>query len=612
MKRIALALALLLASSSTARAWDPSRTHVGITERAVAKSEVHSRWMEGSAKQRGWFTPLRIDPQRLRSEERRLLLLAMREAHADVGSIAGGGPGACPKLPAPIETRERCVDGDIWETTALGWVRIGIALEVAERDRLLHHFVDPDEPGKPRWKVRGEGRSRWRRVERRAGGPVASRVGRSGFAGQGTSAIGWLDDRDDPFAPPAMHDHLVRAALSTNAADRDRHFALGMVGLGALLHVVQDLGMPAHARGDLAGLLVPLSPEQGDRGSPLAETARVAFGRAGLPEPLALGGRPPDADAHASDDLHALLLGDATHEGLVQRAAQRFLSDGSLPKARVIRDDVDAATAAMQLLGDDRAGLLPVEVEGAVLAPWPADSGYLRNGAGRALAAWSRDDDDLVRPYLDRHVLRQQALALLPAAVDASARVLDVVFPAWPEATWDAESDVLELDDVPSLRAGELTIVGERSDGTRTVLRRVRLLDGERSRIRDVTPATLPKDATIVLVLQARRPDGMKVVIERRLDAAVPTEPEPTEPAETPPPATGTSPATLPTTPVPGLRRPSFTTPSSETPSTEAPSTEAPSTEAPSSEAPSTEDAPTEEAPAETPAEPPKKKPAPR
>ncbi|HWB79000.1 MAG TPA: hypothetical protein VG755_28760, partial [Nannocystaceae bacterium] len=588
MRRIVLALALLLAPLS-ARAWDPSRTHVGITERAVEKSELHSRWMEGSAKQRGWFTPLRVDPTRLRGEERRLLLLAMRHAHADVGSIAGGGPGACPKLPAPPETRERCVDGDIWETTALGWVRIGIALEVAERDRLLHHFVDPDAPGKPRWKARGDAsqlhRGRWRRIERRAGGAVAARVGRSGFGGQGTSAIGWLDDRDDPFAPPAMHDHLVRAALSANAADRDRHFALAMVGLGALLHVVQDLGMPAHARGDLAGLLVPLSPELGDRGSPLAEAARLAFGRAGLPEPLALGGRPPEKDEHPSEDLHAVLLGDAKHEGLVQRAAQRFLSDGSLPQPRVIRDDVDAASAAMLVLGEDRAGLLAVEVEGAVLAPWPADAGYLRNGAGRALAAWSRDDDDLVRLYLDRHVLRQQALALLPAAVDASARVLDVLFPAWPEATWDPASDVLELDDDPTLADAELAIVSERGDGTRTVLRRVRLLDDQRSRIRDVTPATLPKDATIVLVLQARRPDGMKIVIERRLEVPAPIEPTP-EPTETTPKPTATPPGTLPA-PVPGLRRPSFTTtPSSEAPSSEAPSSEAPSTEAPSTETP--------------------------
>jgi hypothetical protein len=265
---------------------------------------------------------------------------------------------------------------------------------------------------------------------------------------------------------------------------------------------------------------------------------------------------------------------------------------------------------------------LPVEVEGAVLAPWPAEAGYLRNGAGRALAAWSRDEDDLVRLYLDRHVLRQQALALLPAAVDASARVLDVLFPAWPESSWDAESDVLELDDDPTLREGELAIVGERSDGTRAVLRRVRLLDGERSRIRDVTPATLPKDATIVLVLQARRPDGMRIVIERRLDAAVPVEPTPSEPtgATTKPTATPTG--TLPTT-MPGLRRPSFTTPSgeappseapsseapsseapsSEAPSSEAPSSEAPSTEAPSSEAPSTEATPSEEAPSDAPSD---------
>jgi hypothetical protein len=339
-------------------------------------------------------------------------------------------------------------------------------------------------------------------------------------------------------------------------------------------------------------LLVPLSPEPGDRGSPLAETARVAFGRAGLPEPLALSGRPEEAEARVPTDLHTLLVGEGADEGIAVRAARRFLSDGSLPAPRVIRSDVDAAAAAMLLLGDDRAGLLPVEVEGAVLAPWPAEAGYLRNGAGRALAAWSRDADDVVRLYLDRHVLRQQALALLPVAVDASVRVLDLIFPAWPASSWDAETDVLELEADPTLHDAELTIVGERGDGTREVLRRVRLLN-ERSRIRDVTPATFPKDAVIVIVLRAKRADGMPIVIERRLDAAVLTaEPE----GETVVPEGPTTrvpvPNKQPRAPVPGA--PPTETPSTEAPSTETPSTEAPSTEAPSTEAPSTEAPPSE------------------
>ncbi|MBC8071486.1 MAG: hypothetical protein IAG13_24375, partial [Deltaproteobacteria bacterium] len=96
-RRIAAVLALSIAAttSTPARAWDPSRTHVGITERAILRSEVHSRWMEASAKQRGWFTPVRIEPSTLEPEVRRLLVVAMRQAHADVGAIAGGGPGAC-------------------------------------------------------------------------------------------------------------------------------------------------------------------------------------------------------------------------------------------------------------------------------------------------------------------------------------------------------------------------------------------------------------------------------------------------------------------------------------------------------------------------------------
>lgn len=571
-KRLLLGLGLAALPATSAQAWDPSRTHVGITERAVGKSEVHSRWMEASARQRGWFTPLRIDPKTLDPEVRRQLVVAMRRAHADVGSIAGGGPGACPPLPAPAETRHRCVDGDAWETTALGWVRIGIALEVSARDRLLHHFVDGKDPGKPRWQVRGAGKGRWRRVERRAGGPLAAKVGRSGFGGEGTSAIGWLDDRRDPFAPPALHGHLVGAALAERASERERQLALAMVGVGALLHVVQDLTMPAHARGDLAGMMVPLSPQRGDRGSPLAEAARLAFGRAALPDPIALAARKDEAGV--AHDLHALLLGDGQREGIIAFAGRRFLSDGSLPPPRVIEEELDAAAAAQLLLGEDRAGLLEVEVEGAVLAPWPADAGYLRNGAGRALAAFARDDDGVVRLYLDRHVLRQQALALLPVAVSASERVLDVLFPAWPESTWDEASDVLEIEADPRLHDPELVVAIERPDGTRTVHRRVRLLD-QRSRIRDVTPASLPESATMVLVLRAKRDDGMPIVIERRLDAEVPEPPAEAPPTEAPP-----------TEATPTEATPTEATPTEPTPAELPPLEEAPPTDAPPAEAP--------------------------
>lgn len=563
----ALACALL-GGSTTARAWDPSRTHVGITERAVETSDVHRRWMEGTADQLGWFTPLRIDPNAIDPETRRLLVVAMRFGHADVGAAAAGGPGACPPQPAPTETLQRCVDGDLWETSALGWLRVGIALEAADRTRLLHHFVDAEDPGAATWRASGRHRATWRRIERRAGGGLATRLGRSGFSGAATSALGWMTSSKDPFGPAALFAHQRAASLAATPAERDRHLALALVAAGALLHVVQDLAVPANARGDLLGMMVPLSSSRGDRGSPLAEYARLTFGRA-MPTPVTLSGRTEETPPPRS--VRELLLGDGTREGLVGLAATHFLSDGRLPPPRVLDRTLDPAAAAAAWLGDDAAGLDPSERDGAVLQPWPAEAGYLRSKTGRALAAWSADETGLVRGYLDRRVLREHALVLLPAAVEASVDTLELLWPQWPTTRHDAAANLVEIDADPTLADRELLVVVEDAERRRSVARRIALLPGG-SRVRDVSPAALPEGAHVVLVLTGTRSDGQRIAIERRLDAA--SRPEPTPQTATPVEAT-------PVEAEPDATKPETANPDGVTPETAEPETAAPETAKP-------------------------------
>jgi hypothetical protein len=522
LARVAIAIAAVSAASpATTHAWDPSRTHVGITERAVASHPVHAQWMRASNGRLGWFTALRVDPQTLDPRMRRLLVAGMRVAHPDVGAVAPGGPGACPAQPAPSETLQRCVDGDAWETSALGWLRVGIALAAADRTRLLHHFVDRDDPGSATWTARGRSAVTWRRVARRAGGSLAASAGRTGFAGTTQSAGAWLQSDADPFGPAALYAHQRAASLAATQAERDRHRALALVCAGVLLHLVQDLSLPAHARGDLAGTLVPLSDDRSDRGSPLAEYARVTFGRT-IPLAIELDARAAEVPAPAN--LRALLFGDDAHEGLATFAGSRFLSDGSMPMPMRLDPALDPAAAAARWLGPEGAGLAAEEREGAVLTPWPASSGYLRNAQGRALAAFGVDDDGVVRGYLDRRVLREQALQLLPAAVEATNDAMSLVWPAWPTTAFDRAADHIEIEPDVALAKAEVLVVVEDAQGRRTVARRVALL-AERSRIRDVTPPAVPEGARVVLVLVGERHDGQRVVIEQALasvDAEVP------------------------------------------------------------------------------------------
>ncbi len=511
-------LLVALAWPTRAAAWDPSTTHVGMVERAAMEGDLHLRWMENSARERGLFTPLRIDPARLQPETRRRLEKALRRAHADAGAVPLGGPGSCPPIGSPPSTRARCVEGDLWEATAIGWMRLGIVAEIVPAARLLHHFVDGREPARPRWRAAKLSRAWLRRVERRAGGSVAALVGRSGFSGTGESAIGWLDDRDDPFAPPAMREELRRASLAATQEERDHHLALALVGVGSLLHVVQDMAVPAHARGDVAAMFQRLSPSPSDRGSPLGEYARLVFGRRALPRPMELGTRTEEPPALPTD-VRAILLGGAHGEGLVELAGRRFLAEGTLPPPRAIPPAADAKTAAASLLADLAIPLDPIETAGATLAPWPADEGYLLSSAGRPLAAWRRDVDGVVEPFIDVHVLRSQALVLVPAAVEASTTVLELLWPHWPADTYDAEGNTYDVDAPQGLTNAQIAVIVEEATGRRKSVRRIQLLATGRSRIRDVVPAKLPKGARVVLVLEARSKDGTSVVLERRVDA---------------------------------------------------------------------------------------------
>ncbi|MCA9707555.1 MAG: hypothetical protein KDK70_17010 [Myxococcales bacterium] len=208
---LGLGLGLGLAWPAPARAWDPSTTHQAMLERSALDSALHLRWMEASQLQRGLFSPLRLDPARLPKATRRLLMLAMRRAHAASGAQALGGPGACPGPSAPETTRAHCVEGDLWEMTALGWLELGVVVETVPAERLLHHFVDRRDPTALRWTDDDLPRAVLRHEHARAGGTVAARATGGSFEGSGRSVLAWLDDPADPWAPPALAEHLRRS-----------------------------------------------------------------------------------------------------------------------------------------------------------------------------------------------------------------------------------------------------------------------------------------------------------------------------------------------------------------------------------------------------------------
>ena len=486
MVRLAMAAALPW-HSSTAHAWDPSTTHMTITTRAALESGVHQRWMSISKGRLGWFTALRIDPSLLSDDERRAMEVAARATPASSGSRPRGGPGACPGAKAPPETRMHCVEGDLWEATALGWLQFGVVAEVVPRERLTHHFADRDDGTAGTWRDERMPRALVRgRMARRNGSPRAGTVTRTAFSGTSKSAFAWVSGGKDWLSPSALVRHLERAAISETQAVRDHHFALALICAGALLHVAQDLTTPAHARSDLAAFFAPLSPARGDRGLPLQEFARVHFGRAfKSPANNLLALRQPQALGATEGTLAPTLLthfeGHGDWPGVSQFTARRFLSEATVPPPRTVQpqetDDRDAQAAALAKDALRDTGLTTHEVDGATLRPWPATSGYLLSRGGRPLAAFNHENGKLSF-HLDEVVYRDQILQLLPLATRVSRSILETVWLVPPQVQYVVRPSVLEVNLSDQRQPLEILLLSESEDGRRKPLARSTLSVG--------------------------------------------------------------------------------------------------------------------------------------
>ncbi|PRQ06357.1 hypothetical protein [Enhygromyxa salina] len=568
---LTLALGLF---TTPAAAWDPSTTHQGLLESAVTRSAVHLRWMDASELERGLFTSLRVDPDRLSKDQLRLLQLTMRGAPADIGARPLGGPGACPSADAPPDTQQFCVDQALWEQSALGWLRLGMLAEVTPSARHLHHFVDRAHPEAPRWRDDDLPAAVLRKRQARSNGePVAGIVTGTNFSGQASSAVAWLEDPSDLLAPAQTYAHLAAASSASTQAERDHHLALGLLGVGALIHVMQDLSVPAHARGDATAFFAPLSPAVGDRGLPLQEFVRVEYGRTELPdllaqisrssppansdvdpdEPAASGGGDPDDDPDDDsepDDPDELddgdapeapapaaepspgpgqppageplattllghMLGEGSYSGIANLAGRHFFSESSVPAPAYLDQTLSPTKAAATVLGDQH-WLDPAEVEGATLSPWPAERGYLLTSTGRPLAAFDTDLDGRIRPYLDETCYRDQAAQLLPAAADVTRSLLDLLWPAWPQMQHRGDRVVLSI---PDWASAEVQVFVQADDGVRRSIARHALEVGANNVV-PLGAGELAAGERVVLVLTATRVDGPPIVIEQLTTSA--------------------------------------------------------------------------------------------
>jgi hypothetical protein len=471
--------------------------------------------MEGTQMQRGAFTPLVLDPTRLDAEMRGWIQESIRLSHRDLGTDPLGGPGACPGPDAPAVLQRYCVEGDKWELSAIGWLRLGTLVESHPRSRLFTHFSQIDDSGAVTWTDASESRgSQLRsRFSRSAGEPVAGVFAGSNYDGEHPSAIARLHDEGDPLSLPFLSQHLQKASFAPGSSEREHHLAMAMLVLGANIHVITDAGVPAHARGDAGSFMTPLSGVSGDRGDAMVEFVRGEYGLDLPVEPLPPGALPGASPLFQSFDSH--IHGDDATPGLASFTATHFLSSGTLGPGVFLEPSLTAEEAATSLVPASH-GLDPVEVEGAVLSPWPAERGYLKNRSGRALAAFDRDSQGRSYLYLDRAVLRDAASHLLPRTLETTTSLLDLVLASFAPVKPIASGLIHPITVPAGMQKPQLHVVHEDPEGKRRYLQRVPLRAGERQRLVGVPTPDAP-ESRIVLVLEWTTGDGTTLFAEQTL-----------------------------------------------------------------------------------------------
>jgi len=399
-------------------------------------------------------------------------------------------------------------------------------VETVPAERLLHHFVNGSDPSASQWSDDDLSRSLLRSKHAKAGASLAERLTGNGFEGSGRSAVAWLGDGKDRWAPTALSRHLRRASLAESPAERDHHLVLALLCTGALLHVVQDLSVPAHARGDVSAMFLPLSETVGDRGLPLQELARVTYGRGSLPHLLSLAPRAAakdDADTvdgvPLASTLRGHVLGEGEYPGLVYQAGRTVLSESTLPHARHLDAALDPREAATILL--EGIELDTAERDGARLSPWPAERGYLLGATGRFLAAFRVDDEDQIRLWIDRRVYRAQMQELIPAGIEAGRSILDLLYSAWPEMSVDVAAREFTLTPGSVWENATLIVLLEDGTGKRRVHSEVALRGAGTHRVVDAWPAERADGGRVVLVLVGAE-GQLPAVVEHVLDLEVP------------------------------------------------------------------------------------------
>ena len=407
----------LLPSSREAHAWEAATTHAGLTEESALAADMHTRLTEQFGADNGIFSLLTVPEADAPS-----LFQILRRLNPTHGYV----PNAKGKM------------------SAIAWLVAGSVVADVPSSHANNHFLDP-RSGKS---LSTAGRSMGKMV---TGVSKISKV-RAG----GEPANLWWKSSSNAMSFVGFGDQFRKAVRSTTLGERQRHLAGTLLAAGSMLHVLQDMGSPAHVRNDLAAQEEQISPNFHDRGSRFERIAALAFGRLGIPRAKTTPTL-PTLDGHFSN---------AAATGLADIIERSYFSAFTLPKTTSVKRDAGSSVFREAIIKRLRR-------------PEPAPHSRLdmvaaRNSSG---ATWRNEDGVCLTRYrlqlakvkfwIDDQCALEQLEAILPTVAGYGSNFLQALFPDDLSLSKVAGKLSVGLDK-ERYAEGTLTFFSDAIDGTRS------------------------------------------------------------------------------------------------------------------------------------------------
>ncbi len=434
-----LCAAMLAWNASPALAYEGPDTHVGLTTEAALASKLHAYLRGEHGLGLGLFTRLQIQGEAMDSRAHRLLQL-------DLDKMDPGGGYRPDKS---------------YGQYAMSWALAGAVLAEMPASENRHHFLCP---------TTNSGLKNLRPITGWVLGLLATLEGgdtvRQFFTGTGFDLTGklatdWLFAPENPHGMAAFHRELAAAVSEDAPARRAHHLALALTALGAMLHVLQDMASPTHARNDFAdGHLERLGSSTYDRGSAYERFVASQYGRLGIPKYKG----PAVARASLRQFFHS-----PRWDGLADLTHLAHFSPGTIPANTQLLPGTDLKQLQKRL----EKGLTFQEPPlGKIdLACAAKKTCYLRDPRGnRPLLAYRLGRKGKLMFRLDNRVYAAAARELLPRAVGFSAGFIDHLLRGKVDLALKSATQVEVVNRSAELAGGRVRIFAEDEAGKRTLL----------------------------------------------------------------------------------------------------------------------------------------------